>query len=305
MDASPNQIDMPISLLPDLAAWGIDEVDSGICEDTALNRRIIREYKARYLPVYDQEGKITPYIQVVTVEMRQQALSANKSILLVDDRRPDGDFLSGMDLVVEPAADHLVPAWVMAATRHWLDVAEKRQTLPGYRPAIKGPPTRCAAKKIDGHRCSNWANGTVDYGDYCRMHQSNRPNGEDEIAGHLAKARNRIQSAALGAADVLEDLMYNATSEVVRKGAADSLLDRAGVRGGVEIDSKVTVVLPAADMVRDRLNALREGAIAKQALEARMSGHTSEDDEIIVDAEEVEPDNTPEPVRVEPEGHGN
>ena len=57
-----NQIDSPLSLLPDLALWGIEEVDKGVCEDTAENRRIIRDQKARYQPVYSQDGKPTNLI---------------------------------------------------------------------------------------------------------------------------------------------------------------------------------------------------------------------------------------------------
>lgn len=290
MENSELAIDSPLSLLPNLADWGIEETDRGVCEDNSANRYLIRENKARYQPVYSTDGKPTNLIQVITSQMRQAALSANKSIILTDDRNIDSDYLTGVQLIVEPASDHIVPAWVIAATRHWIDIAEQRKTNPNYRPAVATAPGRCVAKRIDGHRCASWFNGTRDYGMFCRMHQSNRPNGEDEMAGHLAKARNRIQSAALGAADTLEDLMYNATSEVVRKAAADSLLDRAGVRGGIEIDTNIIIVKPAADIVRERLERLREGAIAKQALEARMSGHSTEDDETedIIDAEIVE-----------------
>jgi len=274
------EIDSPTSLLPDLAQWGIEPVDLGTCLDTAENRRIIRDMKSRYQPVYDANGQPTPFIQVITPEMRQAALAGNKSVILKDDRDKDGDYITGIMLIVEPAADHIVPAWVMAATRHWLDVAEKRRAdnNPTYRPALLGPPERCAAKKIDGHRCQNWTNGMATYGDFCRMHQSNRPNGEQELAGHLAKARNRLQTAATAAVDVMEDLMYNATSEVVRKGAADSILDRAGVRGGIEIDSNVMITVNHAEQVRERLAKLREGAIAKASLESRMAGHSTEEE---------------------------
>jgi hypothetical protein len=290
MDTPDNIVEGALSLLPDLNQWGIEEVDKGVCEDTAQNRLLIRQFKARYQPVYDSNGKPTPYIQVITSEMRQAQLSANKSVLLVDDRNPDSDYISGLALMVEPAADHIVPAWIIAATRHWLDVADKRKTNPGYRPALVGPPSRCAAKKIDGHRCANWTNGTTDYGDFCRMHLSNRPNGEEESAGHLAKARNRLQSAALSAVDVMEDLMHTATSEVVRTTAAKEILDRAGVRGGIEIDNNVVVTVNNADLVRQRLDALRKGAIAKAELEARMSGHSTDEDGEIEDAVVVDAD---------------
>ncbi len=289
MDTQPNQIDSPLSLLPDLALWGIEEVDKGVCEDTAMNRRVIRDMKAHYQPVYTANGLPTNLIQVITSEMRQAALASSKAIILTDDRNPDSDYLSGIMLIIEPAADHIVPAWVLAATRHWLDVKKKRdETGKNYRPAIIGPPKRCSALKIDNHRCANWTNGTEDYGNFCRVHLANRPNGEEAAAGHMAKARNRLQSAAEAAVDKLEELLQ-AESEPVQLGAARDLLDRAGIRGGVEIDNKVTVTVNAADMVRDRLEQLRAGAVAREALEAKMRAEAEPDKEIVY-AEVVEDD---------------
>ncbi len=273
-EETAHQIDSPIALLPDLTMWGIEEVDKGVCEDTAENRRIIREMKSRYQPVYAGDGSPTNLIQVITPEMRQAALGANRSIILTDDRNKDSDYLTGINLVIEPASDHIVPAWVLAATRHWLTVADKRRE-PGfadYRPALIGPPRRCSAIKIDGHRCANWTNGTVDYGDFCRTHLANRPNGSTEDAGHLARARNRIQSAASAAVDELEALLATATGEGVRLNAAKEILDRAGIRGGVEVESKVTITVDAAAEVRKRLERLRKGAEAKEELEARIYG---------------------------------
>lgn len=289
-------IDAPLSLLPNLSEWGIEEVEKGTCVDSAENRRIIRDNQARYLPVYDNTGRITPYIQVVTSEMRQHALAQNKSVLLTDDRNLDSDWITGTALLIEPASDLLVPAWVIAATNHWLVVSEerKKRNNPNFRPAIKSAPGRCTAKRIDGHRCENWFNGTVDYGTFCKVHQSNRPYGEDEQAGHLARARNRIQSAASAAVEELEALLNTATSEPVRLGAAREILDRAGIRGGVEIDQNVTVMLPAADILRQRLDQLRQGHADRREIEARMMGHSTEED--VVDAEVVE-----EPVLVEKE----
>jgi len=289
-------IDAPLSLLPNLSEWGIEEVEKGTCVDSAENRRIIREFAARYLPVYDNSGRITPYIQVITSEMRTHALAQNKSAILSDDRNIDSDWLTGVALLVEPASDLLVPAWVIAATNHWLVVQEERQKRgnPNFRPAIKSAPGRCTAKRIDKHRCENWFNGTADYGTFCRVHQSNRQYGEDEQAGHLARARNRIQSAASSAVEELEDLLSNATSEPVRLGAARELLDRAGIRGGVEIDTNVTVMLPAAELLKNRLDQLKQGHTDRAEIESRMMGHSTEDEDV-VDAEVVEE----EPVIVE------
>lgn len=286
MDDQPNVIESPVALLPDLTTWGLEEVDRGVVEDTAENRRTIRDNKARYQPVFTADGKPTNLIQVITAEMRSAALSASKNILLTDDRDVDSDYLSGIMLVIEPAADHIVPAWVLASTRYWLNVAEKRKETPNFRPSLIGPPKRCSAKRIDGHRCANWTNGTVDYGDFCRMHLTNRPHGEEEAAGHLAKARNRLQTAATAAVDELESLMATATSEPVRLGAAKEILDRAGIRGGIEVDQQVIVMQPAAETIRERLDRLRAGAVAKQELEARMLGAGAVEE--VVDAEVIE-----------------
>ena len=276
---SENAIESPLSLLPDLSLWGIEEVDKGVCEDTSDNRRIIRDMKARYIPVFTRDGKPTDLIQVITSEMRTAALTAKKSALLVDDRNPDSDYITGIMLIVEPTADHIVPAWVLSATRHWNEVKKKRDdTGTLYRPALIGPPSRCKAKTIDGHRCQKWTNGTVDYGDFCRVHLTNRPNGEEKTAGHLARARNRLQSASEGAVDALEQLMHSAEGESVRLGAARDILDRAGIRGGIEIDAQVVNVIPAADEVRKRLLRLKEGAEAKAELEAKIYAESTDDE---------------------------
>ena len=283
------QIDGPISLLPDLTAWGIEEVDRGVCEDTSYNRLVIRDNKARFQPVFDSNGEPTGHIQVITSEM-SQALSANKSVLLTDSRDRDSDYITGIMLIVEPAADHLVPAWVLSATRHWVEVDKKRrETGEKFRPALLGPPSRCAAKKVDGHRCGNWTNGTVDYGDFCRVHLTNRPNGEaGKTPGHLQMARNRLQSAAVAAVDELETLMATATGEGTRLNAAKEILDRAGVRGGFEVEQQVTVVKPAADIVRERLADLLAGHAAKAEIEAKIYGEDHEGEGEIEYAEVVE-----------------
>jgi hypothetical protein len=64
------------------------------------------------------------------------------------------------------------------------------------------------------------------------------------------------------------------------------ILDRAGIRGGIEIDQNVSIeVKPAAEVVRERLAKLREGAHAKAELEAKIY---SGEEEAEVVAEVVE-----------------
>jgi hypothetical protein len=86
---------------------------------------------------------------------------------------------------------------------------------------------------------------------------------------------------------MLEDLMENAESEPVKLKAATEILDRAGVRGGIEIDSNVNIdVRPAASIIAERLNRLAAGAIEASAKLAS-AGLVIEADKDIIDAEVV------------------
>ena len=88
--------------------------------------------------------------------------------------------------------------------------------------------------------------------------------------------------AAPYAVDKLEELMEYAESEPVMLKAATEILDRAGVRGGVEIDTNVNIdVRPAAEVINERLNRLAQGAIHTAA-------RLSQDGADVVDAEVVE-----------------
>jgi hypothetical protein len=86
---------------------------------------------------------------------------------------------------------------------------------------------------------------------------------------------------------MLEDLMENAESEPVKLKAATEILDRAGVRGGIEIDSNVNIdVRPAASIIAERLNRLAAGAIEASAKLAE-AGISVAPDKDIIDAEVV------------------
>jgi hypothetical protein len=55
--------------------------------------------------------------------------------------------------------------------------------------------------------------------------------------------------------------MESAESEPVKLKAATEILDRAGVRGGIEIDASVDLTLqPAADIIMQRLERLKPQA---------------------------------------------
>jgi hypothetical protein len=82
--------------------------------------------------------------------------------------------------------------------------------------------------------------------------------------------------------------MEYAESEPVKLKAATEILDRAGIRGGVEIDSSINIdVRPAASVIAERLDRLAKGAISAAAKLAE-AGVNIEPDPQIIDAEIVQ-----------------
>jgi hypothetical protein len=286
-------VDEPLDMRPDLSEMGIIEVERGVCEDTYENRSILRRAKLQWQPVYDQSGKPTGMIAArspeATTERRIQAL-AEKKPLLVDITNHNSDYLTGLDLLLEDKALAICPPWVIGATKAW----QAEQAIggpPSPRRAPKPLPQRCRFMKSDGVRCQLWFSGRPKDDGLCRIHlgRTRRP-GED-----VERARRKLIQAAPYAVDVLEELMENAESEPVRLKASTEILDRAGLRGGqdINIDMEVTEGRPAAQIVLERLARLQEGAamIAARALIEEQNGQiTPEDEETeeVVEAELVQ-----------------
>jgi hypothetical protein len=281
-DLTPEyQIDEPLDLRADLSTLGIEEVDKGICVDNYENRGILRRAKLNWDPVFSTNGVPTGLIRArskqSTVERRLMSL-AEKRPLLVNQSDNNSDFLTGLDLLAEEASDYLVPPWVVHSTRLYLKEredggpkSEKRQPLC--------QPHRCTQIKDDGIRCMLWSSGRPKDDGLCRIHlRSTKHKTSDDIE----RARNKLMQAAPYAVDKLEELMEYAESEPVQLKAATEILDRAGVRGGIEIDSNVNIdVRPAAEVINERLERLAKGAIQAAAM-------LSQSGVEIVDAEVVE-----------------
>jgi hypothetical protein len=186
--------------------------------------------------------------------VRSRNNAEDRRPILVDDRDLNSDYLTEEALLVEEKADHLVPLWVIAATRTWTRVREARKEDPKKMPLLESAPGRCRALKSDGQRCLMWHAGRKTDDRLCRTHLGTR---KSQNTGAVARARERVIQSAPSAVDVLESLMESAESEPVRLKAATELLDRAGVRGGVEIDARVEInERPAEDVIRERLMRL-------------------------------------------------
>lgn len=280
-------IDEPIDLRPDLSELGIEEVDKGVCEDTFENRQVLRRAHLNWDPVYSTNGIPTGLIKArskqTTVERRILSLAEKRPIMVNPENR-NSDFLTGLDLIAEEKTDYLVPPWVIGATRLWI----KEQTDGGPRSEKRQPlalPHRCRQIKDDGIRCMLWSSGRPKDDGLCRIHlRSTKHKTSDDIE----RARAKLTQAAPYAVDMLEQLMETAESEPVKLKAATEILDRAGVRGGIEIDSTVNVdVRPAASIIAERLNRLAVGA-SEAAAKLVDAGVMVGTDKEIIDAEVVE-----------------
>lgn len=283
------EIDEPVNLRPDLSSLGIDEVERGVCQDTFENRTILRRAKMGWDTVYSSNGVPTGLIQARSEEMakaRRVLSLAEKKPILVEPTILNSDYLTGYDLLAESAADYLVPPWVLGATRAYLKEQEDGGPKTGGKKLPAAQPHRCRAVKDDGIRCMLWSSGRLKDDGLCRVHlrSMSRKPGED-----IERARAKLTQAAPYAVDILEDLMQNAASEPVRLKASTEILDRAGVRGGIEFDAKLEVTdgRPPAQIVAERLQRLADGAVKIAATLSEAGLTISQDEKDIVDAEVV------------------
>jgi hypothetical protein len=295
-EPSEPQIETTPDLRPDLAALGLQEHERGVVEDTYENRQVLRGAHMNWDPVYDQQGKPTGLISARTKEQtkeRRVLALVEKKPLLIDPDDRNSEYVTGLDLMVDEAACNITPPWVVNATRQYLK--EQENGGPTGRRAPLALPHRCRVVKSDGIRCMLWSSGRIKDDGLCRVHlRTQRKPGED-----VERARKKLMQSAPYAVDVLEELMESAQSEPVRLKASSEILDRAGVRGGMDIgvDIEVTDARSPAQIVQERLARLAAGAERV----SEMLGSESE----IVDAEVVE-ENSKEDVEASgPVGHPN
>jgi hypothetical protein len=276
-------VDEPVSILQDLSALGIDEVDKGICEDNFENRSILRKARLQWEPVYSSAGSPAGLIKVRTAESTRE-----RRLLSLAEKRPilsvatdnNSDYLTGLDLIAEEASDYLVPPWVVHATRLYIKEQETGVLNPKRAPLAQ--PHRCRHIKADGIRCMLWGSGRPKDDGLCRVHlRSVKHKTSDDIE----RAREKLMQAAPYAVDKLEELMEFAESEPVKLKAATEILDRAGVRGGVEIDTNVNIdVRPAAQIIAERLERLSSGALS-EAMRLANNGVQAIDAEVVTEEE--------------------
>jgi hypothetical protein len=290
--------DVPFDLRPMLDEIGITEVERGICEDTYQNRLILRNAKLGWSPVISSNGVPSGLLQVHskdTAMMVRMSSLAHRKPILVDPKNLNSDYLTGLDLLAEKEADYLCPPWVLGATKMWRREQDTPIQTDKRQPTAL--PHRCNSIKSDGIRCMMWSSGRPKDGGFCRVHlrhNAHRP-GDD-----IERARKKLTQAAPYAVDMLETLMTEAVSEQVRLKASTEILDRAGVRGGIEIDATVTdMSRPAKDIIAERLDKLATTALHQA--QSQLAAGTKELEDELEDAEIIPPEGAQELQEENPE----
>lgn len=163
----------------------------------------------------------------------------------------------------------------------------------GWKPtaAQPVPVTRCVQIKKDGERCKAWSLRGYPK---CRKHSGPGALMPD---GNVNKYREAVIEAGKlqlldmtdGALEVLHQLTQPGTGEAIRLKAATEVLDRAGIKGGFEIDINGDVTVSASDEIRKRLAELKNGADEVRKMQAALQPTLDENGDI-VDAEFIEDD---------------
>lgn len=241
-------------------------MDRGIVEDTYEHRRILRGAKLQWTILWDETGQPSGNILAISPEMsahRAKITIEDRKDLLVDARDNNSDYLTGLDLILVDEVETMVPAWIIGATQTYRQLEASSDPDAAIKRKLVSYPHRCVAIKMDRMRCMLWCAGRSQDEGLCKTHLGSLLN---KSGGSIERARARLFQAAPAAVDRLEQLL-EAESEPVRLKAATEILDRVGIRGGVELDSHVTIdVRPAAQLINERLAKLALGQAPKPVI---------------------------------------
>jgi hypothetical protein len=280
-----------------LEEMGIQELEPGMVEDTFENRDLLRRNDWRWTRDRDEDGIESGLLAVHSPsDQTERALKryGERADLLTIPGNPWSEYRSPAEIVLDLAGDEVSPSQVglpnWVAQTGWLWVKLDRADVPIEE--RKALPSRCTHQKYDGSRCWGWGVPDIITGDpvVCKGHMptvgKRIERTDQEIKLNL---KRRLLVASPMAIDVLEELATESVSDAVRLGAARDILDRAGVRGGTELEVSGEVqVVDAAAQVSARLDRLATRALenAAERLEAAENAEIS--DAVIVTEPEPE-----------------
>lgn len=124
-----------------------------------------------------------------------------------------------------------------------------------YRPF---PSMQCTGVVKSGPRAGLRCDKRAVYGaSVCLAHGAHLPSVRNKAEKIVEAARLKLIGHSDEAVEWILDLGANSTSDAVRLKAATEVLDRAGVRGGTEVDVSITASQDPGQLLRDRLAQLR------------------------------------------------
>lgn len=123
---------------------------------------------------------------------------------------------------------------------------------PNFKPSLEKPlpSIRCISMKKDGDRCGRWS---IRGAAYCLVHGGRLPTVKKAAAAAIETARMRLVGLTDDAVDVLEDLTRSGTADAIRLKAATEILDRAGVKGALDINIEVEHKIDASTTIAEKL----------------------------------------------------
>lgn len=146
--------------------------------------------------------------------------------------------------------------------------AEQGVEIPmGWKPSAAEPVpvVRCSAmSNTTGERCKKWSlRGTT----VCVSHGARLPSVSAHAEAVVDAARLRLMGLADSAVDVLEDLIQKGTNEQIRLKAAENVLNRVGIRDGMDLSVEVKHTVSASDSIADRLKSMAARLNPEEELE--------------------------------------
>lgn len=143
-------------------------------------------------------------------------------------------------------------------------------TPQGWKPTLDKPlpVVRCTSTVRngvrEGQRCGRWS---IAGAKVCLVHGGQIPNVREAAAKRVEAAKLRLIDDADLAIDTLFELLKPGTAAQVQLGAANSILDRAGVKSGVELSVEVTHAVSASDTIADKLKSMAARMAPPEELE--------------------------------------
>lgn len=284
--------------MADLELLGIEEVDTGVCLDNFANRRILRDNNLRWrLVAGDPSEGPTGLIEVVDarwLDAEQSRMHERFKPLLEDPSDPWSDYVPATEYPVDALG---VPYWVYQRVERWekwRGTTGKPVTAGGRGVVAKAHagkepflPVRCARIKRNGARCWSWC-FERDRDGLCRAHLPVAAHQADKA--YAMAARMKLLQAQPHMVDELEAMVYDPEApHAVRLKAMTEMMDRGGIRAGMEIDITGAVDVGSQDpalVIRDRLGKLAERLVEADRARAEIEGGGDVVEATVVEDEE-------------------